>query len=81
MALVLAPQATGRTFASLEVTLVPDEVRPTRMNDAGLEMVRASIPAARSLPLLSVLGRSATEVVVLGYVGGNHLCVAVAPCQ
>lgn len=81
MALVLAPQPTGRTFASLEVTLVPDEARPTCMSDAGLEMVRVSIPAARSLPLLSVLGRSATEVVVLEYVGGNHLRVAVAPCQ
>ena len=81
MALVLAPQPSGRTFASLEVTLVPDEARPTCMGDAGLELVRAGIPAARSLPLLSALGRGATEVVVLDYVGGNHLRVAVAPCQ
>ena len=81
MALVLAPQPSGRTFASLEVTLVPDEARPTCMSDAGLEEVRASIPAARSLPLLSALGRGATEVVVLDYVAGNRLRVAVAPCQ
>ena len=81
MALLLAPQPGGRTFASLDVTLVPDEARPTCMSDAGLEMVRAGIPAARSLPLLSALGRSATELVVLEYVGGNHLRVAVAPCQ
>ena len=51
------------------------------MSDAGLEEVRASIPAARSLPLLSALGRGATEVVVLDYVAGNRLRVAVAPCQ
>jgi len=81
MALVLSPRPSGRTFASLEVTLVPHEARPTCMSDAGLETVRAGIPAARSLPLLSVLGRSATEVVVLEYVGGNHLRVAAAPCQ
>ena len=81
MALVLAPQPSGRTFASLEVTLVADEVHPTCMSDAGLEMVRAGIPAARSLPLLSALARGATEAVVLDYVGGNHLRVAVAPYQ
>ena len=81
MAVVLAPQPSGHTFASLEVTLVADEARPTCMSDAGLERVRASIPAARSLPLLSALGRGATEVVVLDYVGGNHLRVAVAPCR
>jgi len=81
MALVLAPQPSGRTFASMEVTLVADEARPTCMSDAGLEKVRASIPAARSLPLLSALGRGATEVVVLDYVAGNRLRVAVAPCQ
>ena len=81
MALVLVPQATGRTFASLEVTLVPGEAPPTCMKDTGLEMVRAGIPAARSLPLLSALGRSTPEVVVLEYVGGNHLRVVVAPCQ
>ncbi len=81
MALVLTPQPSGRTFASLEVTLIPDQARPTSMTDAGLEMVRVSIPAARSLPLLSVLGRNATEDIVLEYVGGNHIRVAVAPCR
>jgi hypothetical protein len=79
MALLLAPQPGGRTFASLDVTLVCDNARPTCMSDAGLDSVRASIPAARSLPMLSALGRGATEVVVLEYVAGNHLRVAVAP--
>lgn len=81
MALVLVPQATGRTFATLEVSLVADEARPTCMSDAGLEMVRISIPAARSLPLLSALGRGASEEIVFEFVGGNHVRVAVAPCQ
>ncbi len=79
MALLLAPQPGDRTFASLDVTLVPGEARPTCMIDAGLDRVRSSIPAARSLPMLGALGRSATEVVVLEYVAGNHLRVAVAP--
>lgn len=81
MAVVLSPHPTARTFASLEIALVPDEARATSMTDAGLELARVSIPAARSLPLLSALGRRATENVVLEYVGGNHMRVAVAPCR
>ena len=80
-ALVLAPRPGDHAFASLDVALVPDEARPTCMSDAGLEMVRVGIPAARSLPLLGALGRGATEVTVLEYVGGNHLRVVVAPCK
>jgi hypothetical protein len=38
------------------------------------------VPAARSLPLLSALARAAAEVVVLEYIAGNHVRVAVEPC-
>lgn len=81
MALVLAPQATGRTFASLEVTLIPHEARPSCMSDAGLDRVRAGIPAARSLPLLAALARGAAAVVILAYGDQNHLRVEVTPWQ
>ena len=89
VALVLTPQATSRTFAVLDVSLVPKKNRPTvmtvaarpaGMTDAGLEAVRASVPAARSLPLLAALAREATEIILLDYVAGGHLRVAVAPC-
>jgi hypothetical protein len=80
VALVITPQATGASFAALEVGLVAGAQNPTAMADAALDALRASVPAARSLPLLSALARGAAQVVMLEYVAGNHLRVAVEPC-
>ncbi len=79
MALVMAAQANAHVFATLDVSLVPGEASATRMTDAGLDAVRAGVPAARCLPLLAALARGATAVVILAYGEKNHLRVAVAP--
>ncbi len=81
MALVMAPQTTGRAFATLDISFVPGAANPTRMSDAGLDAVRAAVPAARCLPLLAALAHGATAVVVLAYGEENHLRVVVAPWQ
>jgi len=80
VALVLAPQRTPRAFAAIEVRLVATGATPSSMADPGLEALRAGTPAARSLPLLGALARGDTGFVVVEYVGGNHLRLAVAPC-
>jgi hypothetical protein len=80
IALVLAPGATDRSIAALDITFVARETAATPVADRGLEALRNGVPAARSLPLLSVLARNAPETVVLEYVSGTHLRVAVAPC-
>jgi hypothetical protein len=79
-AFVLTPHATDHTFAVLEVSLVASEENPSSLADPALDALRATVPAARSLPLLSALARNATEAVVLDYVGGNVLRIAVTPC-
>jgi len=79
MALVLTPEATKHTFASLEVSYVVEERVPTRMADAGLEALRKSIPAARSLPLLGALARGAAEVVIIEYLNDSYLQVVLEP--
>jgi len=80
VALVLTPHATRQTFATLDVSLIHTQENPSVVTDTALDALRASIPAARSLPLLSALARHATEVIVLDYVAGNQLRIAVAPC-
>ena len=80
IALVLAPSTTDRSIAALDIAFVAQETAPTPMADHGLEALRNGIPAARSLPLLAVLARGSPETVVLDYVSGTHLRVAVAPC-
>jgi hypothetical protein len=80
LALVLAPQATDRAVATLEVAFVAQETDATRVADPGLEALRTGVPAARSLPLLAALARGSRETVILECVAGTHLRVAVTPC-
>jgi len=80
VALVLAPSATDRSIAALDVTFVARETAATPVAVPGLETLRNGVPAARSLPLLAALARGFPGTVVLEFVSGTHLRVAVAPC-
>src|SRR5205807_322671 len=77
VALVLSPQRSSGAIASLDVSFVNGEGISTLMIDSALESVRAGIPAARSLPLLGALARGAKEEIILEYLDGSHLRVAV----
>ena len=81
VAILLAPRATDRAVASVDVAFVPQEMEASRAADAGLEKLRTGVPAARSLPLLGALARGSRETVILEYVAGTHLRVAVSPCS
>jgi hypothetical protein len=80
-ALVLAPRATARSFAVLDVEFAARAAEPTRMPGAGLEAVRAGVPAGRALPLLAALARGTGETVTLDFPGGAQVRVTVAPCS
>jgi len=80
MAMVLTPQATRQSFATLDIHFGPRQESETRMQNSGLEALRSGVPAARSLPLLGALARKATESVVIDCPAGNQLRIAVTPC-
>ena len=80
MALVLTPQATDRALAVLEIDFAPRDGNATQMRDAGLEHLRGSVPAARSLPLLAALARAAADAIVIDCPAENQLRIKVAPC-
>lgn len=79
-ALVLAPRSTPRSLAALDVAFVPRRAEAARMDDPGLEALRAGVPAARVLPLLAALARGTGGTFILEYVAGTHLRAAVTPC-
>jgi len=79
-ALVLTPEATGRTSATFELELLPGEEKPARMSDSALEELRLGIPAARALPLLEALARETQSDVVLDFLTETRLRVSVSPC-
>jgi hypothetical protein len=81
VAILLAPRATERAAAAVDVAFVPREQEASRAADPGLEKLRAGVPAARCLPLLAALARGVRETVMLEYVAGTHLRVAISPCS
>lgn len=78
IALVLAPERSSRTLAKITVSLT-DASADLLDNDA-LESLRVSIPAARGLPLLRAIALRQDGRVVLDYLGGTRLAVAVTLC-
>jgi hypothetical protein len=86
VALVLAPVGTaGSALRPSEasvglLTLSFSDSPADRMGDAALESLRASIPAARSLPLLYQLAVRRRAVVNIDYLDGRCVAVEVDPC-
>jgi hypothetical protein len=64
VALVISPQATSATVASIQISL--GKGQPSTMPDAQLEALRVNVPAARCLPLLRAIacGHSNTDLVL-----------------
>jgi hypothetical protein len=83
VAFVLAPVSASptppdRSFGRLSVQLADSP--PDRMSNPDLEVLRAAIPAARSLPLLYRLASRTAGVVNVEYLDGQSLAVKVEPC-
>lgn len=77
-ALVLTPEPEPNSVARIEIALGGE--RPDMMADSALEALRLSIPAARSLPLLSRLARASAGRTVLEYLDVSSMIVSVEPC-
>ena len=78
-ALVLAP-APGETSLA-RITAALTDAPCDRMPDAGLEALRAGVPAARCLPLLRLLARREPGCVVIEYLPRQRLAVEVCECR
>jgi Beta-ketoacyl synthase, N-terminal domain len=79
IALVLSPRLTPQSLARLEVALT-DEAFDT-MREPQLEALRASIPAARGLPLLEMLALQGTGRTIIEYLDITRAGVRIEPCR
>ena len=79
VALLLAPGASARSLARLSIAW--GAAPADQMADAALERLRASIPAARSLPLLAQLARGTAGRVLIDYLDGACLALEVSTCR
>lgn len=80
VAMVLAPAAPSTT-ASAIISAVLTDGPAESMPDARLEAMRATIPAARCLPLLSKLARNESGRVVIDYFEAQRIAIEVSPCR
>lgn len=76
-ALLLAPAGSPGAGRRLRLA-VTQRADPTPCDDAGLEQLRRSIPAARALPLLQALARDAAATLSIEGLPGLALQVEVA---
>lgn len=81
VAFVLTPSRSPVGGGIGRLTLRLDDARANRMDNADLEALRASIPAARALPLLQQLAAGTAGLVNIDYLDGRSLAVDVAPCS
>ncbi len=77
-ALWLARDRTSSGRVSLELSLT-ETAEEDRLDDAELEHMRTSSPAARSLPVLRAIARARADDVVLPYLQHARLAVRVRP--
>jgi hypothetical protein len=80
VALILTPQQSEKSFASIELDFACGKSVETTMQDAGLETLRRGVPAARGLPLLAALARGKAAQISISYFDENHLDLRVTPC-
>jgi len=80
MALILTPRKSEKSLASIDVDFVSGKTRESTMQDAGLETLRAGVPAARGLPLLAALASGKAAQIGIAYFDENHLTLRVTPC-
>ena len=79
LGLVLAPTASARSIAQLQLQL--DAGSPETLSDPALEALRRAIPTARALPLLGLLARGARGTARLDFQDGLALQATVTPCS
>lgn len=82
VAMVLSPRRGDHSLAqmALPTTGYLTTAAPDVMDNAALELLRQSIPAARALPLLQAIARGQSTALVLAYLNEAHLMLEVAPC-
>jgi hypothetical protein len=77
LSLLLAPAGSQQALASVRVSLCQQAA--SRLESSELEALRASIPAARGLPLLQLLAQSRSGTVILDYLDTARVAVEIGP--
>jgi len=78
-ALVISPHRSDTALAALSIDLRQKPIAETALDDSALEALRAGVPAARALPMLTSVARGEARVTVIPYVAGSGVAIRVTP--
>ena len=78
ISLVLSPQQSAQSVAKINVELT--DANAYQIDNAELERLRTTIPAARGLPLLQAIAMQQYRQVILDYLDSTRLAVDITPC-
>lgn len=78
-ALLLARDKSARSLGEISLQLATG-LSQSHMSDRGLETLCQGNPSARALPLLAALAARQVEDVILDYLCGSQLKIALSPC-
>lgn len=79
--MLLTPQRSDRSLAALNINTMDSFAdQATVMENVELEMLRRGNPSARALPLLAAIARQKPATVILDYLEGKRVQIAVTPC-
>jgi hypothetical protein len=78
-ALVLSPHRTANSLADLSIELRMKPGPETMLTDLAIEALRAGVPAARALTLLTAMARGGKQDVIIAHVADNGLAISVTP--
>ena len=78
-ALVISPHRSDTALAALSIELLQKPVAETALDESALEALRAGVPAARALPVLTSVARGEARETVIPYVAGSGVAIRVTP--
>ena len=81
IALLLSPQRSAQSLSEIEISLVPNNTPITKLAQPDLENFRATVPAARALPLLASIAKNERAQIITEYLGDHALQSDIKPCK
>ena len=78
LSMVFSPNQTKQTVAKIQISLTHEPA--TELTDPALETLRAAIPAARGLPIITAIAKKQSETISLDYLDHTQILVEITPC-
>jgi hypothetical protein len=76
--MVFSPVQNQHSIVKLQISLT--DIAANQMDQSALEVLRATIPAARGLPLLAAIAKRQATTIHLDYLEHLRISVEVTPC-